>query len=71
MRNEKIGYKIREHTIKRVPLMVVVGDKEIENQTLTLRTREGDDKGSMSLAQLHSYCTKEMVLQSKQEVLED
>ncbi len=71
LRNEKIGYKIREHTIKRVPLMVVAGDKEIENQTLTLRTREGDDKGSMSLAQLHSYCKKEMVLQSKQEVLED
>lgn len=49
LRNEKIGFKIREHTLARVPYLVVVGDKEVENQTLAIRTREGKDLGTMSL----------------------
>jgi threonyl-tRNA synthetase len=49
LRNEKIGFKIREHTLARVPYLVVVGDKEVEAQTLAVRTREGKDLGAMSL----------------------
>ena len=42
-RNEKIGYKIREHTLKKVPILVIIGAKEQENQTVTLRFRENQD----------------------------
>ncbi len=52
LRNEKIGFKIREHTIQRVPYMLVIGDKELENNTVTVRTRSGEDLGSMSIADL-------------------
>ena len=51
LRNEKIGFKIREHTIQRVPYLLVIGDREVENQTISVRTREGLDLGSMSLDQ--------------------
>lgn len=49
LRNEKIGFKIREHTIQRVPYLLVVGDKEVENHEVAIRTREGNDLGVMSL----------------------
>ena len=49
LRNEKIGYKIREHTIQRVPYLLVVGDREVEAQTVAVRTRQGEDQGSMSI----------------------
>ncbi|BFM16477.1 threonine--tRNA ligase [Maricurvus nonylphenolicus] len=49
LRNEKIGFKIREHTIQKVPYLVVVGDKEVENGTVNVRTRKAEDLGSMSL----------------------
>ncbi len=49
LRNEKIGFKIREHTLQKVPYMLVVGDKEVENQTVAVRTREGQDLGAMSV----------------------
>ena len=49
LRNEKIGYKIREHTIQRVPYLFVVGDREVEAHTVAVRTRQGEDQGSMSL----------------------
>ena len=48
LRNEKIGYKIREHTIQRIPYLLVVGDREVESQTIAVRTREGKDQGSMN-----------------------
>ncbi|NNJ72032.1 MAG: threonine--tRNA ligase [Enterobacterales bacterium] len=51
LRNEKIGYKIREHTLKRVPYLLVVGDREMENETIAVRTRDGKDLGSISLEQ--------------------
>jgi len=51
LRNEKIGFKIREHTIQRVPYLLVVGDKEVENGTVAVRTREGEDLGVMPLAE--------------------
>ncbi len=49
LRNEKIGFKIREHTLKRIPFMLVVGDKEKESGQVAVRTRKGEDLGSVSL----------------------
>jgi threonyl-tRNA synthetase len=49
LRNEKIGFKIREHTLQKVPYLVVIGDKEVENNTVAVRTRSGDDLGVMSV----------------------
>ncbi len=50
LRNEKIGYKIREHTLARVPYLRVVGDREKEQGAVAVRTRGGEDLGSMPLA---------------------
>ena len=52
LRNEKIGRKIREHTIQRVPLQLVIGDREVETQTVAVRTLKGEDKGSVDLQAL-------------------
>ncbi|MEX0617519.1 MAG: threonine--tRNA ligase [Pseudohongiellaceae bacterium] len=49
LRNEKIGFKIREHTIQKIPYLLVVGDNEVESQTLAVRTRGGDNLGPMTL----------------------
>ncbi|GAA4880823.1 threonine--tRNA ligase [Ferrimonas pelagia] len=51
LRNEKIGFKIREHTLKRVPYLLVCGDQEMENGEIAIRTRNGVDLGKMSIAQ--------------------
>ncbi|MEP6907449.1 MAG: threonine--tRNA ligase, partial [Pseudoxanthomonas sp.] len=50
VRNEKIGYKIREHTLQRIPYLLVVGDREKENGAIAVRTRSGEDLGTMSIA---------------------
>ncbi len=49
LRNEKIGYKIRQHTLARVPYLLVVGDREVEEGAVAVRTRDGEDLGSMSV----------------------
>jgi len=49
LRNEKIGFKIRHHTLQRVPYLLVVGDREAESNTLAVRTRGGEDLGAMSV----------------------
>ncbi len=49
LRNEKIGFKIREHTIQRVPYLLVAGDREVDSETVAVRTRTGEDLGSMTL----------------------
>ncbi|TAL60850.1 MAG: threonine--tRNA ligase [Legionella sp.] len=49
LRNEKIGFKIREHTIQKVPYLLVIGDKEVENGQVSVRTREGVDLGVMTI----------------------
>ncbi len=49
LRNEKIGFKIRGHSMQRVPYLLVVGDKEIDSGTVSVRTRDGEDMGSMLL----------------------
>ena len=54
LRNEKIGFKIREHTLQKVPYLLVVGDKEVESGTLSVRTRGGEDLGVMTF---DDFCT--------------
>ena len=49
LRNEKIGFKIRELTLQKVPYLLIVGDKEVESRTVAVRTREGADLGTMAL----------------------
>jgi threonyl-tRNA synthetase len=53
--SKKIGFKIREHTLLKVPYLLVIGDKEVETQTVAVRTREGADLGSMPIAQFTEY----------------
>ena len=48
LRNEKITYKIREHSIQKVPYLLVIGDREVEKQQVTVRTQKGEDLGTMS-----------------------
>ncbi|MBU2570639.1 MAG: threonine--tRNA ligase [Gammaproteobacteria bacterium] len=52
LRNEKIGFKIREHSMQRVPYLLIIGDKEMDNQLVTVRTQKGEDLGSLSIDQL-------------------
>ena len=49
LRNEKIAYKIRHHSMQKVPFIIVLGDKEVESSTLAIRDRRGSDLGSMSI----------------------
>jgi threonyl-tRNA synthetase len=49
LRNEKIGFKIREHTLQRVPYLLVLGDREVESRTLAVRDRRGQDLGVMGI----------------------
>ena len=49
IRNEKVGFKIREHTMQRIPFLIIIGDKEEENNEISVRTREGKDLGSMTI----------------------
>ncbi len=50
LRNEKISYKIREHSMQKLPYQVILGDKELAAQTIAVRTRKGEDLGQMSIA---------------------
>ena len=59
LRNEKIGYKIREHSLQKLPYMAVVGDKEMASQTVAVRGRGGADLGSMGLQGLVELLQKE------------
>jgi threonyl-tRNA synthetase len=49
LRNEKIGFKIREHTLQKVPYLLVIGDKEVETGQVSVRSREGVDLGVMTI----------------------
>lgn len=60
LRNEKIGFKIREHTMQRVPYLLVVGDREVETESVAVRTRSGQDLGIMPLAELQQKLTDEI-----------
>ena len=60
LRNEKIGFKIREHTIQRLPYLLVIGDKEVESQTVAVRSRRGEDLGSMDLEAFSRLLTEDV-----------
>ena len=60
LRNEKIGFKIREHSMQRVPYLVIIGDKELENRTLAVRTQKGEDLGSLSINEFDERLRKEI-----------
>lgn len=60
LRNEKIGFKIREQTLQKIPYLLIIGDKEVENQQVTLRTREGVDKGMTSIEAFCDTLTNEI-----------
>ncbi|MES9960230.1 MAG: threonine--tRNA ligase [Sedimenticola sp.] len=64
LRNEKIGFKIREHTLARVPYQLVVGDREMENGTVAVRTRTGEDLGSISLEEFAQRMGEEVARRS-------
>ena len=51
LRNEKVGFKIREHTLQRIPYQIIIGDKEQQDGMLSIRTREGEDLGRKTLEQ--------------------
>ncbi len=70
LRYEKVGFKIREHTIKRVPFLLVAGDREVEGRTLAVRTRGGKDLGSLGLADLTALLCDEVASRGRL-VLED
>jgi threonyl-tRNA synthetase len=59
LRNEKIGFKIREHTLQRIPYLLVVGKKEAQEGTLAVRTRKGEDLGGMTPDAFHAKLTRE------------
>ena len=59
-RNEKIGYKIREAQSRKIPYMLVIGDKEAESGTVSVRTRSGGDKGAVSLDKFAADITEEI-----------
>lgn len=58
LRNEKIGFKIREHTMQRTPYLLVVGDREVENDSVAVRTRSGEDIGTMTIDALIEFIQK-------------
>jgi threonyl-tRNA synthetase len=60
LRNEKIGFKIREHTLQKVPYLLVVGDKEVVGSTVSVRTVTGEDLGSMSISAFVERLQKEL-----------
>jgi threonyl-tRNA synthetase len=60
LRNEKIGFKIREHTLQKIPYQLIVGDREVEDNKVAVRARNGKDLGSMSLDTLISKLTEEI-----------
>jgi len=65
LRNEKIGFKIREHTLQKVPYLLVVGDREVENSTVAVRTRSGEDLGTLSIDDLVSRLAREIAARGR------
>ena len=65
-RSEKLGYKIREAQMQKIPYMLVVGDRDMENGTVSVRTRKGDDLGAMTPGEFLSKCLMEIATKSKE-----
>lgn len=67
LRNEKIGFKIREHTIEHIPYLLVAGDREVESRTVSVRTRQGADLGTMTIDQYLDLVQKEIARRGRTE----
>ena len=67
LRNEKIGFKIRQHTLERVPYLLVVGDKEVESDSVAVRTRSGEDLGTMTVDAFQDMLAAEITKRSRSE----
>jgi threonyl-tRNA synthetase len=65
LRNEKIGFKIRERTLERIPYLLVVGDREVEQNTVSVRTRDGKDLGSMSIPEFADKLRVDIALRGR------
>jgi threonyl-tRNA synthetase len=70
LRNEKIGFKIREHTLRRVPYMLVCGDKEVEAGKVAVRTRRGKDLGTVDVNEVIEKLLNEIRSRSLQQLEE-
>ena len=64
-RNEKIGKKIRDNELKRIPYLLIVGEKEFENETVSVRIQGDGDKGSMKLEEFAELVNKEVKAQTE------
>ena len=70
LRNEKIGLKIREQSMQRVPYLLILGDREMEHNTVAVRTRTGKDLGSMPIMDFVAGLSEEIVSRGRT-ILED
>jgi threonyl-tRNA synthetase len=66
LRNEKIGFKIREHTISRIPYLLVVGDQEVTDGTVTVRSWQGEDLGTLSLSSFEQTLAEAVARKGRQ-----
>jgi threonyl-tRNA synthetase len=71
LRNEKIGYKIRQHTLARVPYLLVIGDREVESETVAVRTRSGEDLGSMQLEEFAQHLAEDVGRRGRTEIQQE
>jgi threonyl-tRNA synthetase len=67
LRNEKIGFKIRQHTLAKVPYLLVVGDREVESGAVAVRTRSGEDLGSMQVEEFAQHLADDVGLRGRTE----
>jgi threonyl-tRNA synthetase len=68
LRNEKIGFKIREHTLARVPYLLVIGDREVADNQVAVRTRDGQDLGAMPLADFATRLTADVARRGRGDI---
>ncbi|WP_020682326.1 threonine--tRNA ligase [Marinobacterium rhizophilum] len=66
LRNEKIGFKIRERTLQKIPYLLVVGDKEVESGSLAVRTRSGEDLGTLSIEEFVTLLSQDVTRKGRQ-----
>ena len=65
-RSDKLGYLLREAQLQKVPYMLVIGDRDMENGTVSVRTRKGDDLGAMTPEEFTAKCLMEIATKSKE-----
>jgi len=65
LRNEKIGFKIREHTLQKIPYLLVMGDREMQDSTVAVRTRSGEDRGVMSIEAFATLLSDEIACRGR------